>query len=92
MERLWRPEGVNNSKGRVRVECVERSHVAAENIGEHQRMLGMKFYVTGTSENKRWHSHASQERKREREVSRQQTGQTRSSTHKLSQRQSNRGQ
>ena len=37
MERLQRSEGVNISKGRVRVECMERSHVAAENIGEHQR-------------------------------------------------------
>ena len=42
----YRVEGVNILKGRVRVECVERSHVAAENIGEHHRMLRMKFYVT----------------------------------------------
>ena len=34
MEGLRRPEGVNISKGRVRVEGVERSHMAAENIGE----------------------------------------------------------
>ena len=47
MERLQRPEGVNISKGQVRAECVERSHVAAENTGEHQRMLRMKFYITG---------------------------------------------
>ena len=46
MERLWRPEGVNISKGRVRAECMEESHMAAENTGEHQRMLRMKFYVT----------------------------------------------
>ena len=46
MERLQRPEGVNISKGRVRVECVEQSHVAAENTGEHWRLLRMKFYVT----------------------------------------------
>ena len=45
-ERLQRPEGVNILKGQVRVEGVERNHVAAENIGEQQRMLGMKFYVT----------------------------------------------
>ena len=45
-ERLQRPEGVNISKGRVRAECMERSHMAAENIGEHWRMLRMKFYVT----------------------------------------------
>ena len=45
-ERLWKPEGVNISKGRVRVECVERSHMAVENTGEHRRMLGMKFYIT----------------------------------------------
>ena len=50
MERLWRLEGVNILKGRVRAECMERSHVAAENTGEHWRMLGMKFYVTG------WHN------------------------------------
>ena len=46
VERLWRPEGVNISKGQVRAECMEWSHVAAENTGEHRRMLGMKFYVT----------------------------------------------
>ena len=46
MERLWRLEGVNISKGQARAECVEQSHVAAENTREHQRMLGMKFYVT----------------------------------------------
>ena len=45
-EGLWRPEGVNISKGRVRVEGMERSHVAAENIREQRRMLRMKFYVT----------------------------------------------
>ena len=45
-ERLWGLEGVNILKGRVRVECVEQSHVAAENIREHRRMLRMKFYVT----------------------------------------------
>ena len=45
-ERLRRLEGVNISIGQVRVECVEQSHVAAENTGEHWRMLGMKFYVT----------------------------------------------
>ena len=37
-------------KGQVRAEGVERSHVAAENIGEQWRMLGMKFYVTETVE------------------------------------------
>ena len=46
VERLWRPEGVNILKGRVRAEWVEWGHMAAENTGEHQRMLGMKFYVT----------------------------------------------
>ena len=46
MEGLWRPEGVNISKGQVRAEGIEQSHVAAENIGEQQRMLGMKFYIT----------------------------------------------
>ena len=46
MERLWRPEGVNISKGQVRAECMEWSHMAVENTGEHRRMLGMKFYVT----------------------------------------------
>ena len=45
-EGLRRPEGVNISKGRVRVEGVEGSHMAVENIGEQQRMLRMKFYVT----------------------------------------------
>ena len=49
MERLQRPEGVNISKGQVRVECMERSHVAAENTREHRRMLGMKFYITISS-------------------------------------------
>ena len=48
MERLQRPDGVNISKGQVRAECVERNHVAAENTGEHRRMLGMKFYITRT--------------------------------------------
>ena len=46
VERLQRLEGVNISKGWVRVECMERSHVAAENTREHRRMLRMKFYVT----------------------------------------------
>ena len=46
----YRLEGVNILKGQVRAECMERSHVAAENTGEHWRMLGMKFYVTG------WHN------------------------------------
>ena len=46
MEGLRRLEGVNISKGRVRVEGVEQSHVAAENIGEQRRMLRMKFYIT----------------------------------------------
>ena len=46
VERLHRLEGVNILKGRVRAECMEWSHVAAENTGEHRRMLGMKFYVT----------------------------------------------
>ena len=46
MERLQRPEGVNILKGQVRVECVEQSHMAAENTREHRRMLRMKFYVT----------------------------------------------
>ena len=46
MEKLWRPEGVNILKGQVRAEWVEWGHVAAENTREHQRMLGMKFYVT----------------------------------------------
>ena len=45
-EGLWRPEGVNILKGQVRAEGMERSHMAAENIGEQRRMLGMKFYVT----------------------------------------------
>ena len=49
-EGLQRPEGVNIPKGRVRAEGVERSHVAAENIGEQQRMLGMKFYVTNSED------------------------------------------
>ena len=48
MEGLQRLEGVNILKGRVRAEGVEQSHMAAENIGEQQRMLGMKFYVTET--------------------------------------------
>ena len=46
MERLQRLEGVNISKGQVRGECMEQSHVAVENIRECQRMLRMKFYVT----------------------------------------------
>ena len=46
MEGLWRPGGVNILKGRVRAEGMERSHMAVENIGEQQRMLRMKFYVT----------------------------------------------
>ena len=46
-EGLQRPEGVNILKGQVRVEGVERGHVAAENIGEQRRMLRMKFYITG---------------------------------------------
>ena len=46
MEGLWRPEGVNILKGRVRAEGMEQSHMAAENIGEQQRMLRMKFYIT----------------------------------------------
>ena len=46
MERLQRPEGVNILKGRVRAEWVEWGHVAAENTGEHWRMLRKKFYVT----------------------------------------------
>ena len=46
MEGLQRPEGVNISKGQVRAEGVEQSHVAAENIREQRRMLGMNFYVT----------------------------------------------
>ena len=33
-------------KGQVRAEWVEWGHVAAENTREHQRILGMKFYVT----------------------------------------------
>ena len=45
-EGLWILEGVNISKQWVRAECMERSHMAAENTGEHRRMLGMKFYVT----------------------------------------------
>ena len=47
MEGLWRLEGVNISKGQVRAEGMEQSHVAVENIGEQRRMLRMKFYVTG---------------------------------------------
>ena len=47
VEGLWRLEGVNILKGWVSAECVEQSHVAAENTGEHWRMLRMKFYVTG---------------------------------------------
>ena len=50
MERLQRPEGVNILKGQVRAECMEQSHVAAENTGEHWRMLRMKFYVTSRSD------------------------------------------
>ena len=45
-EGLWRLEGVNILKGQVRVEGMEQSHVAAENIGEQRRMLRMKFYIT----------------------------------------------
>ena len=45
-ERLQRLEGVNILKGQVRVEWVEQGHVAAENTREHQRMIGMKFYIT----------------------------------------------
>ena len=41
MEKLQRPEGVNILKGQVRAELVERGHVAAENTGEHRRMLRM---------------------------------------------------
>ena len=36
-------------KGQVRAEWVEWGHVAAENTGEHRRMLGMEFYVTATN-------------------------------------------
>ena len=50
VEGLQRPEGVNISKGWVRVEGMEQSHMAAENIREQWRMLGMKFYVTETRE------------------------------------------
>ena len=39
-------EGVNILKGQVRVEWVERGHMAVENTGEHRRMIGMKFYIT----------------------------------------------
>ena len=46
MEELRRLEGVSILKGRVRVEGMEQSHVAVENIREQWRMLGMKFYVT----------------------------------------------
>ena len=49
-ERLQRPEGVNISNGWVRAEYMEQSHVAAENTGEHRRMLGMKFYITLSAE------------------------------------------
>ena len=28
------------------MESVERGHMAVENIGEHQRMLRKKFYIT----------------------------------------------
>ena len=45
-EGLRRLGGVNILKGRVRVEGVEQSHMAAENIREQRRMLGMKFYIT----------------------------------------------
>ena len=48
VEGLWRPEGVNILKGRVRAKGMEWSHMAVENIGEQRRMLGMKFYVTTT--------------------------------------------
>ena len=50
VEGLQRLEGVNISKGRVRVEGMERSHVAAENIGEQRRMLRMNFYTTVSPE------------------------------------------
>ena len=33
-------------KGWVRAEQVEQGHMTAENNGEHQRMIGMKFYIT----------------------------------------------
>ena len=46
MEGLQRLEGVNISKGQVRVEGMEQSHMAAENIREQWRMLGMNFYIT----------------------------------------------
>ena len=42
MERLWRPEGVNILKGQVGAEWVEQGHMAAENTGEHRRMIGKK--------------------------------------------------
>ena len=45
-EGLRRLEGVNISKGRVRAEGMEWSHVAVENIAEQWRMLRMNFYVT----------------------------------------------
>ena len=45
-EGLQRLEGVNILKGRVRAEGMEQGHMAAENIREQWRMLGMKFYVT----------------------------------------------
>ena len=45
-ERLQKQEGINIMKGQVGVEWVEWGHVAAENIGEHRKMLRKKFYVT----------------------------------------------
>ena len=45
MERLWKPEGDNILKGQVVAEWVEWGHMAAENTGEPQRMIGKKFYV-----------------------------------------------
>ena len=49
VEGLWGLEGVNISKGRVRAESMEWSHMAAENIGEQRRMLVMRFYVTAST-------------------------------------------
>ena len=49
MERLQKLEGVNILKGRVGAEWVEWGHMAAENIGEHWRMLGKKFYITAVN-------------------------------------------
>ena len=45
-ERLQRLEGVNILRRQVGAEWVEWGHVAVENTGEHQRMIGKKFYVT----------------------------------------------